>query len=117
MTTRREWYISLWFVIALTMGAIVMRYVVNGLSNYVMRDNTLISNSEGAVIQAIEMIIITIFGLIGFAIPLKINIKEIISLGWKVALISAIIGVVIGWTYTAGLQNITCGFLHSMHIY
>lgn len=114
MDTRRQWLISVWFVIALTIGGAIMKKLVGILSSYHLQTLSLISPLEGGVIIAIEMGVILILGLIGFTIPMKIQPNIIMQLAWKVLLLALAIGFIIGVTYTAGLQSISCGFLHTI---
>ena len=114
MEKKQQWLVSIWFVLALTIGASIVRTLGGLLFSYFVQHDHIISDSEGGIIIGLEMVIVLLFGLVGFAVPMKMQPKEILQLAWKISLLTAIIGFIIGVTYTAGLQNISCGFIHSV---
>lgn len=114
MNNKKEWIIAIGFIVALSIGTSVVRKLLGSLNTWCLQSGGNISPIEGAIVQAFELVIIALIGFLGIAVPLQMAKKEIINISWKIAVISILVGLVIGFTYTAGLQNLSCGFIHSM---
>ncbi|MBL7131151.1 MAG: hypothetical protein ISS45_07100 [Candidatus Omnitrophica bacterium] len=117
ISAKKQWLFSLGIVISLTIGSSLMFHIekltikIFNISAISIQD-FMLNAKEGAILVAVEMGIIPIFAVIIFALFNKWSLKQTCLISWKIFIIGALLGAVIGSTYTLDYQSLACGILH-----
>lgn len=113
-TKKKEWLFSFFIVMSLTIGSSLMFHLDKLIIKIFdkISGNPLIDAKVGGVLVALEMGIIPIFAVIAFALINKWPCRQRLEISWKVFIIGAMLGALIGSTYSLNYQSLTCGILH-----
>ncbi|MBN1586248.1 MAG: hypothetical protein JW937_02325 [Candidatus Omnitrophica bacterium] len=107
---KRQWYFSAIVVLSLAVGAAFGRGLDLALSSYFRWGG--LSVSEVALINTLEMGLIPVFGVLAVGFGLEWPKDRIWALAWKVFVVGAAMGSIVGTTWAMGWQHATCGFIH-----
>jgi hypothetical protein len=117
LNNKMQWKIAFVVLVSLMLGIELARKIDDVLAPFFAANYYLgvgvygISGIEGAIMVGLEMSLVPTLVIIAIAIAMKLPYKTIISIAWKVFVIGGFIGIIVGSTYSSGIQDFYCGYI------